>query len=86
MSRHYRCSKASCRKRVAIKGMRLAPKCPSCGNDTLRRDRSHEKEGKANKCNCDASHYPHKKGSLVFCKFYQGVITDQDYENFYNMR
>ena len=84
MSYHYRCSKANCRKRVALPASHLAAKCPGCGLDTLKRDKAHERESRSNVCQCDAMYYPHRKGSFIFCIHYAGEITDQDYQEFYD--
>ena len=84
MSLHYRCSTAKCRKRVALKKGQVLGACPKCGNDTLRRDRAHEKESRRNGCDCDATHHKHRKGSFIFCTYYTGPLTDQDYQEFHD--
>lgn len=84
MSNHYRCSTRICRKRVSLKKGQVLGACPKCGNDTLRRDKAHENESRRNRCNCDAVHHAHRKGSFIYCKYYTGPLTDEDYQYFHD--
>jgi hypothetical protein len=82
MSKHYRCSTRICRKRVAFKKGQTIGVCPKCHNDTLRRDKSHENESRRLGCTCDATHHKHRKGSYIYCTYYTGPLTDNDYQEF----
>jgi len=85
MSEQYRCSTRICRKRVSLKTGQVLGACPKCGNDTLRRDKAHERETKAKGCNCDATHHKHRKGSYIFCTYYTKPLTNEDYQQFQDL-
>ena len=91
MSYPHRCSKAGCRKRVTLAKkskdyvVRSHALCPACGNDSLKLDANHRKESKRNRCNCDGAHYPHKRGSLVWCIHSTRQPSDDDWQSLYQI-
>jgi hypothetical protein len=69
----YRCSRERCRARISLPRLLEAyirkPKCRVCGGRlTLDRCRQTKKDTVFNSCWCDATHYPHRVGSLKGCK------------------
>jgi len=88
MSYLYRCRHVNCRQRRALPKLLedyiRIPKCKGCGRESLRRDLYQEKRNKRLTCNCDGSHHPHQKGSIVWCVDSKVKPTDEDYEDRYN--
>lgn len=61
---YYPCRCRSCGQRRTFRmSIMIGTKCKSCG-DLMRLDiyRATGREARANKCECGAAHYPHRKG------------------------
>jgi putative FmdB family regulatory protein len=57
--------------------------CPHCGSSRIFYDTYKRKERLGRKaastCLCDGAHYPHRRGSLVWCKFHPAGPSIDDY-------
>ena len=82
----YRCNNRQCKKRVSFKKKiseyANGKVCADCGSNL--HDASYDKKHKRNEtCTCDAYHFPHRKGSSVFCVHSKKQPSEEDYENMY---
>lgn len=65
------------------------PKC-ICGStdwrvDSHRRNQWSNREGVYNTCSCNGLHYPHRKGSSVWCAHSKKDPTDEDHKSLRNI-
>lgn len=86
----YRCGRNDCRKQVAKKRKLSDYKtvkptlCPGCGcNSLIDITKRKKRERRAETCRCDGVHYPHRKGSIIWCKQHPTGPTEQDYQDRY---
>lgn len=64
--------------------IRRYARCYSCGRDALSVDRFRKhKEGKRYTCHCDGVHYPHRRGSLIWCIHHPTGPTEADFMDRY---
>lgn len=90
----YRCTHHGCRARVTLKRRRERylekPKCPSCGRElTGKPDFKMRVRDKRRACDCGeianskGSQWPHRKGSIKWCRYSALPLTDEDYAERY---
>jgi len=88
----YQCRCRSCGARNTLKrhpdDYVRDKKCTSCkAVNPYRVDwyRTLGEESKKNTCHCDGLHYPHRKGSSVWCREHPTGPTEEDYKMRYKL-
>lgn len=56
-------------------------KCHCCGNKITYIDKWQMKKNKEATCDCGSPHYPHRKGTTVWCIYHPTGPTEDDYRN-----
>lgn len=62
----------------------IKPKCPNCGSLITYMDKHRMNRKKTETCFCDGVPYPHRIGSVVFCRHSKRLPTDEDHEKRYS--
>lgn len=61
--------------------------CPHCGSMNVRSDEQNRRKSLAKQDTCDCLAFPHRRGSIVGCKDWEGEWTEErerDYEAMIN--
>lgn len=80
MNYKYRCGRGACRKIYTLSkplSHYVREKKCSCGG-TLHDYSCDRKRNKARTCHCDGLHFPHKKGSSVWCSEHPTGPSEED--------
>ena len=81
----YRCRNCSKReaKKKRVEEYKRVQKCKDCGHELRYLDKWQMKKNKETTCKCDGVSYPHRIGSIVWCKFHKTGPSEKDYQDRY---
>lgn len=57
------------------------PRCKGCGNYITYMDKWQRNKNRETTCHCGGPEWPHRKGSIVWCRYHQTGPTEEDYLN-----